>query len=89
MGERQRGEISTFDSSISNPQNMLLIRQIPIVLLIILGHTACGFSPDVQDIEEDILGLLTTAFEDIQGGPRNASGRGCNSQHAAFHTAHN
>lgn len=65
MGERQRGEISTFDSSISNPQNMLLIRQIPIVLLIILGHTACGFSPDVQDIEEDILGLLTTAFEDI------------------------
>lgn len=45
----------------SNPQNMLLIRQIPIILLIILGHTACGFSPDVQDIEEDILGLHTTA----------------------------
>lgn len=61
MGERQRGGISTFDSNISNPQNMLLIRQIPIILLIILGHTACGFSPDVQDIEEDILGLHTTA----------------------------
>lgn len=34
---------------------MLLIRQIPIILLIILGQTACGFSPDVQDREEAVL----------------------------------
>lgn len=89
MGERQRGGISTFDSIISNPQNVLLIRQIPIILLIILGHTPCGFSPDVQDIEEDILGLHAAVFEDVQVGPTNPPGRGCNSKDAAFHTAHN
>lgn len=39
---------------------MLLIRQIPIILLIILGQTTCGFSTDVQDREEAVLGLHTT-----------------------------
>lgn len=39
---------------------MLLIRQIPIILLIILGQTACGFSTDVQDREEAVLGLHAT-----------------------------
>lgn len=60
MRGRQRGGISTFDSNINNPRNMLLIRQIPIILLIILGQTACGFSTDVQDREEAVLGLHTT-----------------------------
>lgn len=60
MRGRQRGGISTFDSNINNPRNMLLIRQIPIILLIILGQTACGFFTDVQDREEAVLGLHTT-----------------------------